>query len=224
MSYNDYGHPTDPNVGLPPGWIARWDGNSQHWFYINENTGETQWDRPRAVGYGPPAGPPPGAHQFDDRGYHTSWEQHQDNYAAQPEHAVPEEPKKSNKWGYAAAGVGAGLLGGLLLEHEGHEIKDDIRDDVQDAEYDVGRAEYDVGEAPEAVAGWAGRKVGDVEQDYDDVKYDVEDAPEAAAGWVGEKVGRVDQDFDNVDDAYDEGKYEGRYEAGDGYGDGDDRW
>ena len=50
-----------------------------------------------------------------------------------------------------------------------------------------------------------------IEQGFDDVV----DAPEEIANWAGRKVGDVERFDDNVDDAYDEGKYEGR---------NDDRW
>jgi hypothetical protein len=49
-----------------------------------------------------------------------------------------------------------------------------------------------------------------VEYDVDRAKYDVENLPEEAAGWVGDKVGDVERFDDRVEDAYDEGKYEGR--------------
>ena len=31
---------------LPPGWKAQWDEEYQTFFYINERTGETQWELP----------------------------------------------------------------------------------------------------------------------------------------------------------------------------------
>lgn len=43
---------SDPQQGLPQGWLARWDQQSNHWFYVDERTGRTQWDRPG--GYAPP--------------------------------------------------------------------------------------------------------------------------------------------------------------------------
>lgn len=76
----------------------------------------------------------------------------------------------------------------------------------------------------------------DIENDYDRVKYgmenkwdnavqDVEDVPEDVAGFVGAGVGRVerwgddvDRFGDNMDNAYDQGRDDGRY------GDDNDRW
>ncbi len=49
----DYSHPVDPHDGLPPGWIARRDDRG-NWFYVDENTGRSQWERPQFGGYGPP--------------------------------------------------------------------------------------------------------------------------------------------------------------------------
>ena len=67
MSYQQYGGgppsgppPSNPQDGLPKGWIARWDSQSQHWFYVEESSGRTQWDRPGQQNYAPPANPPSG--------------------------------------------------------------------------------------------------------------------------------------------------------------------
>lgn len=38
----------------------------------------------------------------------------------------------------------------------------------------------------------------------------MEDFPEDAAGWVGEQVGDVERFGDEMDNAYDEGREEGR--------------
>ena len=97
--------------------------------------------------------------------------------------------------------------------------------------------ENDFENAPENAAEWTGRKVGevenipnDVEQDFDrfgdgverkwdNAVDDVEDAPENAANWVGEKVGDVERFGDDVenygdrlDNAYDQGRDEERYD------------
>ena len=53
-----------------------------------------------------------------------------------------------------------------------------------------------------------------VEQGFDNTVYDVEDAPERVAGWFGNKVGDVERYDDNVDNAYDQGRYEGRNDYG----------
>ncbi|KAJ6263057.1 hypothetical protein Dda_1616 [Drechslerella dactyloides] len=207
------GHPTDPNVGLPPGWTARWDQNNQHWFYVDTNSGRTQWERPGA-NYGAPPSSGSGGYgssnydnHYDNKGYHKNWESHQDKYAAEPEHSIPsgrpKSPKKHSHWGgYAAAGLGAlglGVLGGAVLGSEADNI-----------------------------AGWTGEKVGEAEGKIHNVETDIVDAPENVAEWAGDKVGEVEhfgdevkQYGDNIDNAYDEGKYEGRYDDDDG-GDYDD--
>ena len=56
-----------------------------------------------------------------------------------------------------------------------------------------------------------------VENKWDNAVDNVEDFPENAAGWAGEKVGSVEQFGDNIDDAYDDGRAEGRYDDGDGW-------
>ncbi|KAF3929897.1 hypothetical protein AA313_de0201343 [Arthrobotrys entomopaga] len=212
MSYGFVGHPTDPNVGLPPGWIARFDNGSQHWFYVDTNSGRTQWDRPAS--YGPPSGPPPpqqpqqgysggGGYgggnssfnhddHYDQHGYHKGWGDHQDKYAASSEHKIPESkpipPKQKSNWGkYAALGAG-GVLGGILLDHEANKIEDKFDN-----------FKYDVEGAPQNVANWAGQEVGQTEQRFDNFEQDVEYAPENLANWAGEKVGKVEGKWDNLE-------------------------
>ena len=93
---------------------------------------------------------------------------------------------------------------------------------------------------PENASRWTGEQVGraenfgdDVEQKWDDGVQDVEDFPENAARWTGEKVQEVEdipQDIenkwdnmtdgverfgDNMENAYDEGRDEQRYEDDD---------
>ncbi|OJJ48481.1 hypothetical protein ASPZODRAFT_140773 [Penicilliopsis zonata CBS 506.65] len=56
------GPPLDgpPGPPLPPNWFARWDDRDGCWFYENEITGETSWDRPPPPpGWGYGGGPPP---------------------------------------------------------------------------------------------------------------------------------------------------------------------
>lgn len=50
--------PQDPNVGLPPDWVAEWSEPDRRWFYVNRRTGERTWDRPSASHPGPPGGDP----------------------------------------------------------------------------------------------------------------------------------------------------------------------
>lgn len=49
-----------------------------------------------------------------------------------------------------------------------------------------------------------------IENKWDNAVDDVEAIPEDAAEWAGRKVGEVEQFGDNMDDAYDEGRAEGR--------------
>ncbi|EOA88214.1 uncharacterized protein SETTUDRAFT_38886 [Exserohilum turcica Et28A] len=122
----------------------------------------------------------------------------------------PERKSGGNGWKYAAAGA-AGLAGGALLMHESDKIEEGFD-----------HAKENVENFPENAAQWTGEKV-----------QAVEDFPEDAAEWTGEKVqavedipdrienkwdgmvGGVEQWGDNMQEAYDYGKEERRYEDDD---------
>lgn len=74
--HNQYGAPpSGPPPGqpqLPPGWVQRWDQNSQRHYYLHESNGYTQWEPPafspppqHALYGAPPSGPPPGQPGYD---------------------------------------------------------------------------------------------------------------------------------------------------------------
>ncbi|KAK5004569.1 hypothetical protein LTR60_006516, partial [Cryomyces antarcticus] len=138
---------------------------------------------------------------------------------------------------YAGMGAAAGLAGGALLMHESGRIEGDYDREKYRLENRVENGIEDVEEFPENAARWTGRKIADthvqevedipqdIEQDYDRVKYgvenrfdnvvqDVEDVPDDVAGWAGRRVGDVERFDDNIDNAYDEGRYEGRNDDG----------
>ena len=74
-------------------------------------------------------------------------------------------------------------------------------------DFQVGEAE----EIPENIEqDWD--RAEDRVEGFDNAVNEVEDFPENTAGWVGEQVGEVEQFGDNLDDAYGEGRAEGRYE------------
>lgn len=52
----------------------------------------------------------------------------------------------------------------------------------------------------------------DVERKWDNGVQDVEDIPEDIAGWAGREEGRVERFDDNVDNAFDQGRDEERYD------------
>ena len=52
----------------------------------------------------------------------------------------------------------------------------------------------------------------DVERKWDNGVQDVEDIPEDIAGWAGRQEGRVERFDDNVDNAFDQGRDEERYD------------
>jgi hypothetical protein len=98
-----------------------------------------------------------------------------------------------------AGALAAGLAGGVLLDHEGHKVKEDWEEDKYRMEERVDEDKYrvenranrigeDVVDLPDNAARWAGRKVGDAEYDVYEAKEDVEDFPDDAARWAGRKV------------------------------------
>ncbi|THX74915.1 hypothetical protein D6D05_06760 [Aureobasidium pullulans] len=214
---------------VPPPWRAVWDDRDNRWLFINDQNGERTFEHPgRTGGYGSYNQGPP-------QGQYGGYEQQQQ----QPQH----QKKNHNGLAYGAMGAAAGLAGGALLMHEGHEVKEDWEEDKYRAEEKFDRFENRVEDAPEDAARWTGRKVGevedipqDIENDYDRMKYgaenkwdnavqDVEDVPEDVAGFVGEGVGKVegwgddaDRFGDRMDNAYDQGRDDERY------GDDNDRW
>lgn len=77
---------------------------------------------------------------------------------------------------------------------------------------------------PEDAARWTGEKVQEVEdipQDidrkWDNFKDDVEDVPQDIAYGVGDAVGGVERFGDNIDNAYDAGRNEQRYDDNNGW-------
>ena len=58
-----------------------------------------------------------------------------------------------------------------------------------------------------------------IDRKWDNAVQDVEDVPEDVAGWTGRKVGDVERFDDNVDNAYDQGRDDRRYDD-DGYDQG----
>ena len=37
---------------VPPPWVAEYDGQSQRYYFVNQDSGERTWDTPSAGGYG----------------------------------------------------------------------------------------------------------------------------------------------------------------------------
>lgn len=115
--------PPGPPPPLPAGWIQQWDSYNQRAFYVDQSSGNSQWEAPYAPGsdasrggpaggyyqggnagyqdYAPPAGPPPPGPSGGNQYY--------------VEEKV--EEKKSSNTGKIIAGVAAGAVGGAILEH-----------------------------------------------------------------------------------------------------------
>jgi hypothetical protein len=132
---------------VPPPWRAVWDDRENRWLFINEQNGERTFQHPgQAGGYG--GGYGSGYNQGPPQGQqYGGYEQQQ-----------PQQ-KKNHNVAYGAMGAAAGLAGGALLMHEGHEVKEDWEEDKYRAEGDFDRFENRVEDAPEDAARWTGRKV-----------------------------------------------------------------
>ncbi|KAF7534092.1 hypothetical protein G7054_g6518 [Neopestalotiopsis clavispora] len=136
--------PPQDKPPIPRGWISKWDQRYQHWYYVEEATGRSQWEAP---GFDATRPPMPGAdsraHQpsygggvLPPNGYGASGhgdgcggyvgEQRGDSY--EPE----KEKNSSNKSGMllgVAGGLAVGAVGGALL----NEALDDSSDDDHQA-------------------------------------------------------------------------------------------
>jgi len=55
--------PGPPPPSIPQGWKAQYDGNHKEWFYVNLNTGVSQWDAPSKDVFNAPDDPPPAYEQ-----------------------------------------------------------------------------------------------------------------------------------------------------------------
>ncbi|KAK6358120.1 hypothetical protein TWF730_007475 [Orbilia blumenaviensis] len=234
---NFIGHPTDPNIGLPPGWIARWDQNTQHWYYVDTSTGRSVWERPimPPPQQQPPYGPPP------------------------PQHQQPQQPIVAPQAGYYAAGgaaAGAAVGAAAAGSHKGdsgapgsydhhfddkgyHKNWSSHQDSYKDDKHKkpssspkapkkdknwgkyaaVGAGALGLGVVGGAVLAheggeikdWAEGQVGSAEERLDGFKDNIENIPENVAGWTGEQVGKVEGFGDDLGEAYDQGRDDGRY-------------
>ncbi|QIW95557.1 hypothetical protein AMS68_001075 [Peltaster fructicola] len=208
-TYTNYGGQGQPQQ-VPPPWVSRFDQQSQRWYFVNEQTGERSWELPSGFYNGAP-----------NRPYgETTSTATVDQTRGQKHHG--------SGLGWGMAGAAAGLVGGALLMHEGHEIKEHWREDeyraeerVDDAARWTGDKVQEVEDIPEDVAQGFDRfgnrverrfdRFGDrVEQGFDNTVDYVEDTPDRIAGDIGEDVGRVERFGDGIQDSYDEGRYEGR--------------
>ncbi|KAF2131015.1 hypothetical protein P153DRAFT_208906 [Dothidotthia symphoricarpi CBS 119687] len=210
---------------VSPPWVAEWDGRDNRWMFVNQQTGERTYNHP-GQGYG--------QQQQGNSGYGQGggYQQQQGNsgygQGGGYQQGQQEQKQGGNAWKYAAGGA-AGLAGGALLMHEGEEMNGWDRDE--------NRIANDFENAPENAANWAGQEVGRVdnfgdrvENKWDNTVNDVENFPEDAAQWTGEKVqavedvpqdienkwdnaaNDVDQFGDRMDNSYDQGRNEQRYD------------
>ena len=237
-----YGSQGPPQV--PPPWIAEWDGPANRWIFINRETGQRTFEHPYSQqggsgygGYNNQGGGYGGGPQ--QGGYYNSSQQPYERaqFAGGGYYEAPAQPpsqKESHTGRNVALGAVAGVAGGALLMHEGEELKQDFEGDKYRLESEMNQGimntEQNVENFPENAARWTGEKVQDVEdipQDienkWDNAVQDVEDVPEDVAGWAGDKVGDVERfgdDVDNygdrLDNAYDQGRDEERYDDDNG--------
>ncbi|PNY27075.1 Uncharacterized protein TCAP_02996, partial [Tolypocladium capitatum] len=96
--------PPSDKPPLPRGWTPLFDQQHQRWYYVEEATGQTQWEAP---GYDPPP-PPRGSRPGDDRrAYGQGYE-------------VNKQKTGGGKGGVllgATGGLAVGAIGGALLHH-----------------------------------------------------------------------------------------------------------
>lgn len=113
--YGSLSSPPPPSGGdLPYPWIARWDDQSQRYYYVNEQTGETTWEHPgSSYGGGGYGGGGYGGGYGGGGGYGEYPQEQQ-------------EPKKDHNMVYGVGGVALGLAGGALAMHEGEKIRESI--------------------------------------------------------------------------------------------------
>ncbi|KAJ2004782.1 hypothetical protein H4R26_002316 [Coemansia thaxteri] len=71
------------NAPLPPGFIAQFDRNSGRYFFVNQQTGRSQWEDPRAMSYAPPPGPPPYSPGAPSTSHYQPQQQQQQHYQPQ---------------------------------------------------------------------------------------------------------------------------------------------
>ena len=142
-----YGGPPPSGPPAPPGWRAQWDQSSQRWYYIETETGRTEWSPPSyPSGLPPPQTmyggyPVPGqeSSRGESGGYYGGGGGYpggpppSNDYVYQGEHRDghgndhggdhgEKEKKKEDKGygGMVAAGVGGlavGAVGGALIGH-----------------------------------------------------------------------------------------------------------
>lgn len=123
QSYGGGGGPGGPPPLQPPyPWVSRWDHQAQRWLFVNEQTGESRWEFPGGGGGGyderrsEPSyygGPP--ARQYGQQTTTATYVE-EDREAGRRQHG--------SGLGWGIAGAAAGLAGGALLMHEGHEISE----------------------------------------------------------------------------------------------------
>lgn len=122
------GAPTHAPPPVSPPWHVEWDARDNRWLFVNQQTGERTFTYP-GPGYGQQQGgypDPQGGYGNTQGGYSYQGAYGQGSYKQglpnnsyqQQEH---QKKQGGNGWKYAAAGA-AGVAGGALLMHEGHEI------------------------------------------------------------------------------------------------------
>ena len=218
-----------PQVPYP--WVAEWDDRDRRWIFINRENGERTFQHPQPSYSG-------GGGGYGERSYNQDYggEERRGYDEQQPE--KKDHHVRNTVMGAAAGVLGGALLmhegekvgeykiarqpltcADSLIEDRFKNAKYDLEDDARDGVQDVENF-------PDDVARWTGEKVQDVEnipQDidrkWDNAVQDVEDVPDDVAGWTGRKVGDVERYGDdverygdNIDNSYDQGRNDARYD------------
>lgn len=142
--YEDDNRPQPPNVSYP--WRPEWRMDERRYIFVNDRTGERQWDFPGRGDYVSETTTTTTYENDDRRGYGGRDER----YESQNTYVDEDERRRRNHH-YGAMGAGGLAAGGLV--YEGTEM----------FERDKYRVEDGVEDFPENAARWTGRKVQEVE-------------------------------------------------------------
>lgn len=218
----------------PPPWIPEFDYQSQRWLFVNQQTGERTWEFPQSRQYGAQSYTPQPTNNYG--GYDERAQQDQPSHAGRntafaavggllaggllmheghkvEEHWDQDKDRIENRVDYDRDRVEN------RYDDDRDRVENRIDDDRDRFDNRVAYDEQRVEDFPDDAARWTGRKVQDVEDIPEDVagwagrkEQEVEDIPDDVAGWAGQKVGDVERWDDNVQDSYDDGRDEQRYD------------
>lgn len=120
FTHQGQNHPSSSGGGgngpppCPPPWRAHWDQQADRWIFVNEQTGQRQFEHPgQGGGYSQQGGY--GGQQGGYGGGYNS---------GGPPPQTQTEHHGGGGYGKMALGAAAGIAGGMFLAHEGSEISE----------------------------------------------------------------------------------------------------